>query len=190
MYEKYQVILIGYHLAHCNAVLGWLLYIFWSYLLQAIRCDMAFIEPMHRNKPNITYFATSYCRVHYHDVISWTHTTIDIYVLTQWITDVLFPDSKAHRANMGPIWGWQDPDGPHVGPMNIAIWVVLSHVWSTRDKSCYLLSLYFTVNDREDIYWKSNHTADIGKVIWQFMWMHLTLIHVQFAVAKSWFYLN
>ena len=34
------------------------------------------------------------------------------------------PDSKVHGANMGPIWGWQDPDGPHVGPMNLAIWGV------------------------------------------------------------------
>ena len=25
---------------------------------------------------------------------------------------------------MGPIWGWQDPGGPHVGLMNLAIWVV------------------------------------------------------------------
>ena len=33
------------------------------------------------------------------------------------------PDSKIHRANMGPIWGQQDPGGPHVGPMNFAIWV-------------------------------------------------------------------
>ena len=32
------------------------------------------------------------------------------------------PDSKVHRANMGPIWGRQDPGGPHVGPMNFAIW--------------------------------------------------------------------
>ena len=32
------------------------------------------------------------------------------------------PDSKAHGANMGPIWGRQDPGGPHVGPMNFAIW--------------------------------------------------------------------
>ena len=24
------------------------------------RCDMAFIEPMHRNKPNITYLLTAY----------------------------------------------------------------------------------------------------------------------------------
>ena len=28
------------------------------------------------------------------------------------------PDSKVHGANMGPIWGRQDPGGPHVGPMN------------------------------------------------------------------------
>ena len=32
------------------------------------------------------------------------------------------PDSKVHGANMGPIWGRQDPGGPHVGLMNFAIW--------------------------------------------------------------------
>ena len=32
------------------------------------------------------------------------------------------PDSKVHWANIGPIWGRQDPGGPHVGPMNFAIW--------------------------------------------------------------------
>ena len=31
------------------------------------------------------------------------------------------PDSKVHGANMGPIWGRQDPIGPHVGPTNFAI---------------------------------------------------------------------
>ena len=34
-----------------------------------------------------------------------------------------YPDNKVHGADMGPIWGQQDPDGPHVGPMNFAIWV-------------------------------------------------------------------
>ena len=29
-----------------------------------------------------------------------------------------YPDSKAHRANMRPIWGRQDPGRPHVDPMN------------------------------------------------------------------------
>ena len=32
------------------------------------------------------------------------------------------PDSKVHGANMRPIWGRQDPGGPHVGHMNLAIW--------------------------------------------------------------------
>ena len=36
-------------------------------------------------------------------------------------------DSKVHGANMGPIWGRQDPDGPHVGPMDFAIWAITHH---------------------------------------------------------------
>ena len=35
------------------------------------------------------------------------------------------PDSKVHGANMGPIWGRQDPRGPRVGPMNFAIWDIV-----------------------------------------------------------------
>ena len=35
----------------------------------------------------------------------------------------IYPDSKVHGVNMGPIWGRQDPGGPHVGPVNFAIWV-------------------------------------------------------------------
>ena len=33
----------------------------------------------------------------------------------------MFPESKVNGANMGPIWGRQDPGGTHVGPMNFAI---------------------------------------------------------------------
>ena len=36
-----------------------------------------------------------------------------------------YPDSKVHGTNMGPIWGRQDPGGPHIGPMNFAICVDL-----------------------------------------------------------------
>ena len=39
-----------------------------------------------------------------------------------------FPDSKVHGANMGPIWGRQDPGGPHVGPMNFGICVCTGFV--------------------------------------------------------------
>ena len=38
------------------------------------------------------------------------------------MTKQIIPDSMVHGANMGPIWGRQDPGGPHVGPMNFAIW--------------------------------------------------------------------
>ena len=31
---------------------------------------------------------------------------------------------------MGPIWGRQGPDGPHVGPMNVVIWVICR--WSVK----------------------------------------------------------
>ena len=40
----------------------------------------------------------------------------------QWFF-VTFLESKVHGANMGPIWDRQDPGGPHVGPMNLTIWV-------------------------------------------------------------------
>ena len=36
----------------------------------------------------------------------------------------IIPDKKVHGANIGPIWGRQDPGGPHVGPINLAIWEV------------------------------------------------------------------
>ena len=34
---------------------------------------------------------------------------------------VYVPDGKVHGANMGPTWVLSAPDGPHVGPMNLAI---------------------------------------------------------------------
>ena len=33
-------------------------------------------------------------------------------------------DSKVRGASIGPIWGRQNPGGPHVGPMNFAIWAI------------------------------------------------------------------
>ena len=47
--------------------------------------------------------------------------------LTQQIYSKLlngsFPDSKVHGVNMGPTGGRQDTGGPHVGHMNLAIWI-------------------------------------------------------------------
>ena len=46
-----------------------------------------------------------------------------------------FPDSKGQGPTWGPIWGGQDPGGPHVSPMNLAIWVttVAANNLATQD---------------------------------------------------------
>ena len=41
---------------------------------------------------------------------------------------LVYPESRVHGANMGPIWGRQDPGGPHVGPMNFGIWVKTPYI--------------------------------------------------------------
>ena len=52
----------------------------------------------------------------------------EVYFVFCFIHYSTVPDSKVHGANMGPIWGRQDPDGPHVGPMNFVIWGVQYNV--------------------------------------------------------------
>ena len=59
------------------------------------------------------------------------------------------PDSKVHGANMGPIWGRQDPDGTHVGPMNFVIWDVSTYLFQCCickriyiGLRCYRIRLY------------------------------------------------
>ena len=42
------------------------------------------------------------------------------------------PDSKVHGANMGPTWVLSAPDGPHVGPMNLAIRDTSYHRWQEK----------------------------------------------------------
>ena len=50
----------------------------------------------------------------------WNKGTNDMNTLSRAIA-IVFPDKKVHGANMGPTWVLSAPDGPHVGPMNLAI---------------------------------------------------------------------
>ena len=53
------------------------------------------------------------------------------------------PDSKVHGANMGPTWVLSAPDGPHVGPMNLAIRVVIGQHTGELGGECWkLLSIF------------------------------------------------
>ena len=44
---------------------------------------------------------------------------------TLFVEDKHYPENKVHGANMGPISVLSAPDGPHVGPINLAIRAVL-----------------------------------------------------------------
>ena len=60
----------------------------------------------------------------YEGFVCSTHTRVDV-----------LPDSKVHGAIMGPTWGRQDPVGPHIGHINLAIWVVTCmHVNTLRPR--------------------------------------------------------
>ena len=89
------------------------------------------------------------------DGCCWHHCGLCLY---HWIRD---PDSKVHGANMGPIWGRQDPGGPHVGPITFAIWEMLENTpiflfffsksctctfWT---KSCFTLNMAILPHDHK-----------------------------------------
>ena len=61
-----------------------------------------------------------------------------------------FPDSKVQGANTGPIWGRQDPGGPHVGPMFLAIWVFYTmsddSLVTKKARASFMLFFYLNRN--------------------------------------------
>ena len=50
------------------------------------------------------------------------HLAVDLLTTFNTLRPRQNPDNKVHVANVGPTWGRQDPGGPHVGPVNLAIW--------------------------------------------------------------------
>ena len=59
--------------------------------------------------------------------------------------NMMIPDNKVHWANMGPIWGLQDPGGRHVGPMNFVIWDGFCSFCLTNGISSLLIHLNYLI---------------------------------------------
>ena len=53
------------------------------------------------------------------------------------------PDSKVHGAKMGSTWGRQDPGGPHVSHVNLAIWEADDNIYYITDE----IALFLKVSD-------------------------------------------
>ena len=75
-------------------------------------------------------------------VIMPTFTKKNLYMHT-------IPDNKVHGANMGPTWVLAAPDGPHVGPMNLAIrdyaasiYLNISHILQLLNRKIRLSFIY------------------------------------------------
>ena len=90
------------------------------------------------------------------------------------------PDSKVHGANMRPIWGRQDPGGPHVGPMNFAVWgtwpmtVYLSYTPFDKSNGRFL-------SDAKINMMPSSNLHDF----WWVYWMH---VRVHFPCQIYWLF--
>ena len=68
----------------------------------------------------LTIYAHACCRCHRGYIFRRKRCEQGVFNSLVYVN--VIPDSKVHGANMGPILGRQDPGGPHVGPMNLAIW--------------------------------------------------------------------
>ena len=78
--------------------------------------------------------------IHQASVVTYPRGVLLVYQHNTCTTIVFYtPDSSVHGANMGPIWGRQDPGGLHVGPMNLAIWDSLQRLELPAD----ILTLLF-----------------------------------------------
>ena len=56
-----------------------------------------------------------------HWINSMSNCRIEVWNYVEAVYYCDIPDSKVHGANMGPTWVLSAPDGPHIGPMNLAI---------------------------------------------------------------------
>ena len=90
------------------------------------------------------------------------------------------PDSKVHGANMGPIWGWQDPGGPHVGPMNFCrlglVWcasavIMLANIWAHFLSLARSMLRLWSVNHRAGYF--SNLACDWLSIVWAYRFLAL-----------------
>ena len=85
------------------------------------QCWLLFSEVLWHS-PEINFLGSVSDSSLYHYLYNYTFTIIAASPRRKWVNGRC-PDSKVIEFNMGPNWGRQDPGGPHVGPMNHAIWV-------------------------------------------------------------------
>ena len=83
----------------------------WLHVVDAERSSHFYSKRYHKMTSVVLVCAKLVTQTHYESDVPW-----------RWMLTMFTPDGKVHDAYVGPIWGRQDPDGPHVGDVNLAIW--------------------------------------------------------------------
>ena len=93
------------------------------------------------------------------------------------------PDSKVHGANMRPTWVLSTPDGPHVGPMNLAI----------RDGKCHddtavpSYNVAIFVQNTPTRHFRAQWWGEISDAFWEFqVWFVKGVAHHSFTALLCW----
>ena len=92
---------------------------------------------------------------------------------------------------MGPIWGRQDPGGPHVGPMNFVIWAPLTGVFSSQrsnnaDILFSLLTGWTTYWASSPCWWFEKPWGSCDVIVMMLYWdIHCNNIEALFWIRAS-----
>ena len=83
------------------------------------RIWMNYVPPTPSYKKLVFQFSFGFSITKSNQTILPIHGETQKEICEQWIVEII-PDSKVHGANMGHTWVLSAPDGPHIGPMNLA----------------------------------------------------------------------
>ena len=161
-------IYIHIYMVQCKTVV-FVLLMYWrsnNLIKQALTTPQAQLPWTARNCMGPTKFSVSdypkdkveFCSISNYSSVWWMNLMVRFLVRQQnlWsFDDVLYPsdvpDSKVQGANMGPTWVLSAPDGPNVGPINLAIRGSMTYPCGVSGLSLYLL-VYGMISPLTPIY--------------------------------------
>ena len=125
-YENMDILVTVHYINNCVILhKSWFIYV----TNKVIYCYQQWLEASIRWEENVPFAAVlidgtilQFIKCHHKDEFALVTTFL---CQKKWYHIYIYPDSEVHVGNMGSTWGRQDPGEPHVGPVNLVIWVIL-----------------------------------------------------------------
>ena len=93
------------------------------------------------------------------------------------------PDSKRHGANMGPIWGRQDPGGPDVGHTNLAISGTCYYRGSVSQHDIWLKHVVYSGKPVTTMWFTPYTWVVVNQYLWYCNWgCHKSLVKCFYSI--------